>query len=189
MRIRALRATFWVIRRRFIRRRSLLQIQLPIFPPLSSPLPPLSQARSNRHIIMDYTYASEISHTRAKVGDTERWAAGLSPLLDAHKSVKLTHRELIKMDTTVLDIELKKASVIRSELENNASFRNSLAAIATKPPALLPENRRWHFKERAMTLCFYFWGTTEPNTPTSSDEADMQQYLRLSATPEPARWA
>lgn len=66
---------------------------------------------------MDYTYASEISHTRAKVGDTERWAAGLSPLLDAHKSVKLTHRELIKMDTTVLDIELKKASVIRSELE------------------------------------------------------------------------
>ncbi|PVF95771.1 hypothetical protein CPB86DRAFT_710544 [Serendipita vermifera] len=137
-----------------------------------------------------YTYgASDVSHTKAKAGDTDRWAASLSPLLDVNKSVSMSHRELIKMDTTVLDIEMKKASVTRSELESNASFRSSLVAIATKPPSMLPENRRWHFKERAMTLCFYFWGSTELNSGGYSDDADMQQYLRLSATPESGRWA
>ncbi|KAG8754714.1 hypothetical protein FRC14_004721 [Serendipita sp. 396] len=139
---------------------------------------------------MDYTYdySEDVSHTKAKAGDTERWVTGLSGLLDQSKTAKMTLRELIKMDTTVLDIEMKKGTVTRAELENNANFRNSLVAIATKPPGLLPENRRWHFKERAISLCFYFWGTTETNSPMIQDDNDMQQYLRLSSTPESGRW-
>ncbi len=69
---------------------------------------------------MDYTYtynSSDVSHTKAKAGDTERWAAGLGALLDVSRSTSMSHRELIKMDTTVLDIEMKKATVTRSELE------------------------------------------------------------------------
>jgi hypothetical protein len=69
---------------------------------------------------MDYAYSyssSDVSHTKAKAGDTERWAASLGPLLDVNKSTNMSHRELIKMDTTVLDIEMKKATVTRSELE------------------------------------------------------------------------
>jgi len=46
--------------------------------------------------------------------------------------------------------------------QTNTNFRKSLVAIATKPPGMLPDNRRWHFKERAMTLCFYFWGYVFP---------------------------
>lgn len=69
---------------------------------------------------MDYSYtysSSDVSHTKAKAGDTDKWAVGLGPLLDANKSSSMSHRELIKMDTTVLDIEMKKATVTRSELE------------------------------------------------------------------------
>lgn len=66
---------------------------------------------------MDYQYSSEVSHTKAKAGDTEKWVASLRPLLDINKSTSMSHRELIMMDTAVLDIEMKKASVTRSELE------------------------------------------------------------------------
>lgn len=66
---------------------------------------------------MDYAYNSEISHTKAKAGDTEKWVASLRPLLDTNKSTSMSHRELIMMDTAVLDIEMKKASVAKSELE------------------------------------------------------------------------
>jgi hypothetical protein len=66
---------------------------------------------------MDYQYSSEVSHTKAKAGDTEKWVTSLRPLLDANKSTSMSHRELIMMDTAVLDIEMKKASVARSELE------------------------------------------------------------------------
>jgi hypothetical protein len=69
---------------------------------------------------MDFTYTykpSEVSHTRARPGDTEKWAAGLDLLLDSGRSLNMNHRELIRMDTTVLDIEMKKASVTRAELE------------------------------------------------------------------------
>ncbi|KIM32562.1 hypothetical protein M408DRAFT_326353 [Serendipita vermifera MAFF 305830] len=110
---------------------------------------------------MDYVYTyqpSEVSHTKAKAGDTDKWTSSLELLLDSSKSLNMNHRELIKMDNSILDIEMKKATVTRSELENNASFRKSLVTIATKAPGMLPDNRRWHFKERAMTLCFYFWG-------------------------------
>lgn len=69
---------------------------------------------------MDFAYTykpSEVSHTKAKVGDTEKWTAGLELLLDSGKSMNMNHRELIKMDTTILDIEMKKATVTRTELE------------------------------------------------------------------------
>ncbi|CAG8584527.1 63_t:CDS:2 [Acaulospora colombiana] len=88
---------------------------------------PSSTLLESTSLAMDFTYtygASDVSHTKAKAGDTDRWAASLSPLLDVNKSTSMSHRELIKMDTTVLDIEMKKASVTRSELERRLSVRS-----------------------------------------------------------------
>ncbi|KAG8835761.1 dihydroorotate dehydrogenase [Serendipita sp. 399] len=82
-----------------------------------------------------YDYTEDVSHTKAKAGDTERWVTGLSGLLDPTKSAKMTLRELIKMDTTVLDIEMKKATVTRTELEVafNAVRNTSLNSYGYSP--------------------------------------------------------
>ena len=50
------------------------------------------------------------------------------------------------------------ALVAGPEPQNNHGFRSSLVQIANRPEEDLPENRRWHFKERATKLCLYFWG-------------------------------
>lgn len=87
---------------------------------------------------MDYTYtysSSDVSHTKAKAGDTERWVERLGPLLDVARSTSMSHRELIKMDTTVLDIEMKKATVNRSELE--VSFARGSPASPASPVVTL----------------------------------------------------
>jgi hypothetical protein len=91
---------------------------------------------------MDFAYTykpSEISHTKAKAGDTDKWAAGLDLLLDSGRSLGMTHRELIKMDTTVLDIEMKKASVTRAELEVSKPFP-VLLHLLSRDQALCPTN-------------------------------------------------
>jgi hypothetical protein len=97
---------------------------------------------------MDYTYtysSSDVSHTKAKAGDTDRWAAGLGPLLDVNRSTSMSHRELIKMDTTVLDIEMKKATVTRSELE--VSF-----ALASLPLPMHPSQHPMPYDHLLVTF-------------------------------------
>ncbi|KAG8824719.1 hypothetical protein FRC19_001242 [Serendipita sp. 401] len=97
-----------------------------LFAPTNSfrPFHTLAAKFTNKNTIMDYTYdySEDVSHTKAKAGDTERWVTGLSGLLDQSKTAKMTLRELIKMDTTVLDIEMKKGTVTRAELEVSFTF-------------------------------------------------------------------
>jgi hypothetical protein len=112
---------------------------------------------------MDFTYtygASDVSHTKAKAGDTDRWAASLSPLLDVNKSISMSHRELIKMDTTVLDIEMKKASVIRSELEVSAFFSISFSPFSVSAsyhllPVWLLSCRCWYVPPKGAFVASY----------------------------------
>jgi len=100
--------------------------------------------------IMDFTYTykpSEVSHTRAKAGDTDKWTIGLDSLLDSGRSLSMSHRELIKMDTTILDIEMKKASVLRAELEVSGCHyvaRAGFPLCGMKPFTLPPMPRIRH---------------------------------------------
>ena len=68
---------------------------------------------------MDYSYTyspAEIAHTLAKAGDTGRWTQLLSGLADPVRCLMLNQRELLQMDNSILDIEMKKALVPKNEL-------------------------------------------------------------------------
>jgi len=130
-----------------------------------------------------YTYhPSEVSHTVAEKGDTDKWTTALSALVHSDRAgVELKPRDLLRLDNVILEVELKKASVGEDEIKNNHGFRSSLVQIANRAEGELPENRRWHFKERTTKLCLYFWGSATESVdswhqyfylPSQEDEED-----------------
>jgi len=66
-----------------------------------------------------YTYhPSEVSHTVAKRGDTDKWTTALSALVHADRGgVELKPRDLLRLDNAILEVELKKASVGADEIK------------------------------------------------------------------------
>ena len=66
-----------------------------------------------------YTYhPSEVSHTVAKRGDTDKWTTALSALVHSDRAdVELKPRDLLRLDNVILEVELKKASVGEDEIK------------------------------------------------------------------------
>ena len=66
-----------------------------------------------------YTYhPSEVSHTVANRGDTDKWTTALSALVHSDRAdVELKPRDLLRLDNVILEVELKKASVGEDEIK------------------------------------------------------------------------
>lgn len=81
----------------------------------------LSGAHSHSH-----TYPpSEVSHTVAKTGDTDKWTTALSALVHSDRAgVELKPRDLLRLDNVILEVELKKASVGEDEVKVRCSLNS-----------------------------------------------------------------
>lgn len=73
-----------------------------------------------------YTYhPSEVSHTVAKRGDTDKWTTALSALVHSDRAgVELKPRDLLRLDNVILEVELKKASVGEDEIKVRSSLNS-----------------------------------------------------------------
>lgn len=106
-----------------------------------------------------YTYhPSEVSHTVAKRGDTDKWTSALSALVHSDRAgVELKPRDLLRLDNVILEVELKKASVGEDEIK----VRSSLNSVwfATEFPLT---------DERAFSFYFYMFSPLTPLTSLHS---------------------
>jgi hypothetical protein len=98
-----------------------------------------------------YTYQpSEVSHTVAKRGDTDKWTTALSALVHSDRAgagVELKPRDLLRLDNVILEVELKKASVGEDEIKVRCSLNSVWFATEHRIPLQLT-NERFIFSTR-----------------------------------------
>ena len=97
-----------------------------------------------------YTYPpSEVSHTVAKRGDTDKWTTDLTALVHPDRAgVELKPRDLLRLDNVILEVELKKASVGEDEIKVRCSLDSVWFATEylhlTNEPFIFPLTHSTH---------------------------------------------
>ena len=87
--------------------------------------------------VHSYTYhPSEVSHTVAETGDTDKWTTALSALVHSDRAgVELKPRDLLRLDNVILEVELKKASVGDNEIKVRCSLNSVWFATESRIPS------------------------------------------------------